>query len=914
MYQIKHKLYRAMVIVIVALSLNMPVMPQVLASGTDFSDSESRLEGGNCSLTRELEAVVSLSRNFLEVYGIKADFQLCNKRITDRNVFMVLGLYDSQGKLLRIHNQKLTLPPNAVKQAALKISLSQEEVTKFKSAKAFAWDANTLRPLTSVVLKQDLFEDTVETLAKAAIFDGFDVGLKGDSYFKEQLETGAKYLKYYEPDRMAASLYINNFPDRSPAEPYGGWESGGLPGHSVGHYLSACVSMYMQTGDEDFRDRALRLIYLIGEAQYDDGYVGGVAKSRMDNVFNNPETFWAGGYNGAYLDGMWAPWYSIHKIYGGLIDAYLYMGEERALEIAENMAKYAKRATDKLSPARMDYMLDGEYGGMNESFAQLYEITGKEDYLILAKRFSHKKVMDPLSRGEDNLSGLHANTQVPKMIGAAKIYQLTGDEYYKNVAENFWKFVVYDRSYATGGHCDKEFFTEQGTEPRSVESTETCNVYNMLKLTEYLYSVDPKTEYIEFYENALYNHILGSQNPVGDKTYNIDLTMGGHKKYFEHFKDMTCCEGTGMENPGRFYRMIYSHVDNGIAVNLFIDSELQMKEKGIVLRQTTDFPYSNESTLKFEQASGKNLPLKIRIPAWTKGAQIVVNGEKLNSQPGEDGYVTITKAWCTGDTVKLTLPMDYSLYESREDQEGKIVAFKYGPILLAGEFEGNKVPYIVTESRDPKEILTKTDESKLRFEIRDILKPGSKSISLKPFFEFVSEKYMVYWNLYTQKQYEESRGPEEIFQDQLDSATYDMVQPNDSNSEAAHNLQVNGTTSSGMWQEKGWRDAAGPGSFSYDLEVKPTSVNYLLSVFYGNEYGNAGIRTFDILVEGEVIGTYTLDRNRPNDPWEYHYLDIPSRLTDGKTKVTVTYRANEAGYTAGGVFEVRTTSAKLWPY
>ena len=208
-----------MVIVFVALSLNMPVMPQVQASGTDFGDIGSRLEGGNCSLTEELEAVVSLRRNFLEVYGIKADFKLCNKRLADRKAIMILALYDSEGKLLRSHNQTLTLSPGGVKQADLKISLSLEEQTKFKSARAFVWDANTLRPLTSVVQRQDMFGEMVETLTKATTFDGFDVGLKGDSYFKEQLETGAKYLKYYEPDRLAASLYINNFPEKSPAEP-----------------------------------------------------------------------------------------------------------------------------------------------------------------------------------------------------------------------------------------------------------------------------------------------------------------------------------------------------------------------------------------------------------------------------------------------------------------------------------------------------------------------------------------------------------------------------------------------------------------------------------------------------------------------------------------------------------------------
>ncbi|MCI9003653.1 MAG: leucine-rich repeat protein [Lachnospiraceae bacterium] len=754
----------------------------------------------------------------------------------------------------------------------------------------------------------------VQASVQAAPFGGSQVTLTGESYWKEQLEIGAAYLKYYDVDRLAASLYENNLKSKSPAQVYGGWEGGGLPGHSAGHYLSACVSMYLQTGDEDFKKRAERMVYLIGEAQYEDGYVGGVAKSRMDNVFNNPDTFWAGGHNNAYLDGMWAPWYSIHKIYGGLIDAYLGLGNKDALRIAEGMAAYAKNGTDKLSPERMDYMLEGEYGGINESFAQLYEITGKEDYRILAERFSHKRIMDPLSRGEDNLSGLHANTQIPKIVGAAKIYQLTGDEYYKNVAENFWNYVVYHRSYATGGNCDKEFFTDLGTEPRSVDSTETCNVYNMLKLTEYLYSVDPKTEYIEYAENVLYNHILGSQNQAGDKTYNIDLTMGGHKNYMRHCQNFTCCEGTGMENPGRFYRMIYAQAGKGVNVNLFVDSRLTWEEQGIVLKQTTDFPYTEESTLAFEQAPGKELPLKIRIPKWAKGAQITINQNAVNATSGNDGYVTLTRTWKAGDTIQVRLPMESSLYVSREDSEGKIVAFRYGPILLAGELEGRSVPTIVTETRDPAQILKKQENAPLRFSIDGILKPGDSSISLKPFFEFISENYMVYWKLYTQAQYDASGEGGDGFEERLNSASYDVVYPNRPDSESAHNLQTLGESRSGNWMERGWRSAVGQSSFSYDLAVKPTSVNYLLSVFYGSEYGNDGIRTFDILVEGEPICTYTLDYNRPNDPWEYHYLEIPSRLTDGKSKITVTYRANAPGYTAGGVFEARTTSARLWPY
>lgn len=764
------------------------------------------------------------------------------------------------------------------------------------------------------------------SIAGDGCFTGYDVKLTG-GIFKQQMETGADFLKGFDVKRLAASLYVNNEREgvNPPAQVYGGWEGNGLPGHSVGHYLSACVNMYMQTGDVDFKNRVDELVDLIAGAQYEDGFVGGCKKSAMDYVFNNPTTFNAGGHNDAYLNNVWGPWYSIHKIYAGLIDAYLYMGNEKALRVAEGMAEYAYNGTNELVGVpdcnghidRMDYMLEGEYGGMNESFAQLYEITGKPEYLDLAKRFSHKSVMDPLSKDIDNLTGLHANTQIPKIVGAAKIYSVLPKDdpdrdYYKNVAENFWKYVVYNRSYATGGNCNAEFFTELDKEPLTTLSTETCNVYNMLKLTEYLFSLDHKTEYMDFFENALYNHILGSQNPnSGDKTYNIDLTMGGHKEYVNKW-NFTCCGGTGMENPGRFYKMIYYKDRDDLFVNLFIDSEVIWEDKGIVLRQNTSFPDSESSAFVFKEARGETLSVNIRIPKWCSAAQIKVNGEAVEAFVGIDGYVKILRQWNKGDKIEITMPMSYSLYTSREGHN-TIVAFKYGPVLLAGELGGMPVPSIVTESRNPSDFIKKTDGSKLRFCIDDILQPGNKSITLKPFYEFVSESHMVYWKLYTSEQYKEI-SETGSFDERLDGATYDVVYPNNFESETAHNLRSEGRTSSNKYNNKGWRAVDGAGWFSYDLLVRPTSENYLLSIFYGKEYSNILQRTFDILIDGALLSTYTLNRNRPDDSWEYYYVEIPNSMVGGKTKVTITYRSNSDSNTAGGVFEVRTTGSMLRPY
>lgn len=749
---------------------------------------------------------------------------------------------------------------------------------------------------------------------ESGIFSGRDVTLN-PGMFKDSQETGEEFLLTYDVDRLAVSLF--RYSSKRADAPidmnngYGGWEDSGengIGGHSYGHYMSACVAMYNQTRNEQLKKNVERAVELLGIAQDDDGFVAGFSRVNLDYVFDHPNDFWAGGNNDAFLQGIWAPWYTIHKLLAGLIDAYQYMGIEDALVYAERLAAYAKNGTDKLNDEQMEKMLVGEHGGINESFAQLYEITGNEDYLNLAKRFSHKAVMDPLSRGENILPGLHANTQIPKMCGAAKIYLLTGDEYYKKAAENFWKFVVETQTYANGGTSNYEFFTDVDEEPLSDKNCETCCVYNMLKLTEYIFQWDQSSKYTDYYENVLYNQILGSQNSEGYKTYSVDLSMGASTVFLSH-DNFECCLGTGMENPGRYHRMIYYKTADDLYVNLFINSTVNWNEKGMTVTLQTDYPEKDTVKLTVDKAESTEAALRIRVPQWTEEMTVSVNGEETEA-PAVNGYAVIERVWNQGDVVDIKVPMQLELYTARGDDH--LVAFKYGAILLAGDLGSDRVRSVVAPTRDPEDFIQKTGDG-LEFVIDQALQPGDRSITLKPFYEFESEPHMVYWNLYTTEEYEQQPSLNSSLEERLYDVTIDSVVPGHMQSEVDHNYQNEGGTFSGIFTPAAqppatgsWRSANG-GWISYDLKVDPDNRNYLLSMFWGSDNLSTDNRQFDILVNDVVLQKdYILNNNRP-DKIEYFYLEIPESLTSGEDTVTVKYRS-DAGNTAGGVFGVRTTT------
>ncbi len=391
---------------------------------------------------------------------------------------------------------------------------------------------------------------------------------------------------------------------------------------------------------------------------------------------------------------VWAPWYTLHKILAGLLDANRLCGNQQALAVAEKMADWVKFRVDHISPGQMQRSLNTEHGGMNEALANLYAVTGDTNYLALSAAFNQARVLDPLAQGEDHLNGLHANTQIPKIIGATREYEFTGDQKYLAMANTFWDSVALRRSYVIGGDSDHEHFfsTNDFARHLSTDTCETCNTYNMLKLTRELFELHPDAAKMDFYERGLYNHILASQDPeTGMFVYLMSLKPGHFKTYSTPEDSFWCCVGTGMENHSKYADTIYFHDADSLWVNLFIASELSWPEKNLSVRQETKFPESDTTVLKFKADKPTAFALKIRQPAWiTDGVKISINGQKqkIDSAPGS--YLTLQREWRDGDTVKIQLPM--KLHTEFLPGTTNEIALLYGPIVLAGELGTNGMP------------------------------------------------------------------------------------------------------------------------------------------------------------------------------------------------------------------------------
>lgn len=589
--------------------------------------------------------------------------------------------------------------------------------------------------------------------------------------FKDSQDKGKEYLEYLDVDRLLAPCY--EAIGKKPKKPrYGGWETMKISGHSLGHFMSALASMYVAQKDEDIKKK---LDYAVVELAYlqsldEKGYVSGFPRECFDKVFT-------GDFNVTRfeLGDSWVPWYSIHKIYAGLLDAYALTGNNQALEVVIKLADWAKRGTDNLTEEQFDKMLYCEHGGMCEAMANLYEITKNQDYMELAKRFYHKETLIPLAKLQDELDGKHANTQIPKVIGAARLYEITRNKEYKNAAIFFWNVVTKSRSYAIGGNSRDEHFGKENTEELGVTTAETCNTYNMLKLTEHLYAWDHNSDYMDYYENALYNHILASQDPEsGMKTYFVSTQPGHFKVYCSPDNSFWCCTGTGMENPGRYIRNIYYRDEDNLFTNLYISSKIRLDDKGITLRQETIFPEEDKTKLIFEEAEGKFMTINIRVPYWVNGeVNVIVNGTNEYSK-SDKGYISIQGNWKKGDVIDVKLPMNIHVYESKEDSH-KIV-FMYGPLVLAGtlgrenfpetdilddqlklnHYPGIVVKVLVTDNPRLEECINPVENSVLTFETDAIGEPGHVKCTLIPFYELHHQRYSIYWTKMTSEEYKQN--------------------------------------------------------------------------------------------------------------------------------------------------------------
>jgi uncharacterized protein len=747
-----------------------------------------------------------------------------------------------------------------------------------------------------------------------------------EGIFQASQQMGKSYLITHDVDRLMAPCY-EAAGLQSKNERYGGWESTAIAGHSVGHFLSAAAAMYAVTGDEVI---LAKLNYTVEELAHvqsfdPDGYVSGFPRQCFDNVFFGNGDFEVHGFG---LGGSWVPWYSIHKIYAGLIDAYKLAGNEKALQVVVKLSDWAKKGTDNLSDELFQRMLICEHGGMNEAMADLYTITGNKDYLDLAIRFCHQAILEPLSRGVDELEGKHANTQIPKVIGAAKLYDITGEEKYRRMAEFFWDEVTRNRSYIIGGNSIFEHFRAKNTEKLGVETAETCNTYNMLKLTRLLFRWTPKVEYMDFYERALYNHILASQDPeTGAKMYFISTEPGHFKVYGTHDHSFWCCTGTGMENPALYPRDIYYSDEEAVYVNLFIGSRAVLEDRNVVIKQHTEFPATDTTKMVIEQADNASFKLRIRVPYWAAGAvTAVVNGSDTFSSL-TNGYLEIERSWNTGDSIEVTLPMELHVHRAKDDE--KKVGFMYGPIVLAGALGREnfpecdiidnhmklhhhpiiKVPVLVTDETDVKSWIKPVEGAPLTFITDAVGEPGEQRITLIPFFQLHHQRYTIYWTLMNKEQYVNYVDEEKAQREYLHAITIDVVKPHEQQSEVEHGVQSNNSHSGySIHAQEGYRVAEPDGFFSYRMTVHPGKVHALQVTYFGSDGAvhrdNIRVeREFDILVNGQAIGRERLEAKHRDKLFTVLY-DIPNELINGAEQVEVKFVSANGGI-IGGVFGIR---------
>jgi DUF1680 family protein len=544
------------------------------------------------------------------------------------------------------------------------------------------------------------------------------------------------YLSFLDPDRLLHT-FRRNVGLPSSAAPVGGWETPTteLRGHSTGHLLTALAQAYASTGTAAFKTKADYLVGTLascqaraGAAGFNPGYLSAYPESFIDRV--------------EARQSVWAPYYTLHKIMAGLLDAHLLAGNAQALDVLTKMAGWVKLRNDRLSSAQRQAMLDTEFGGMNEVLANLYQLTGNPAHLATARYFDHARIFDPLAAGTDALAGFHANTQIPKAIGAIREFHATGETRYRDIAANFWDIVVGRHSYVIGGNSNGEFFKAPNRIARELSDStcETCNTYNMLKLTRQLFFTNPaRADYLDYYEKALFNQILGQQDPAsahGFVAYYQPLRAGGTKTYSNDYNNFTCDHGTGMESNTKYADSIYFvAAADTLYVNLFIASVLTWPGRGVTIRQDTTFPDAGSTRLTVT-GSG-TFTVKVRIPAWATGAELRVNGavQAGASTPGR--YATLTRAWASGDVVDLTLPMRLTRPATPDD--ATVQAVQVGPIVLAGGYGSTNLTALPT--LDPATI--RATGTPLRFTAT----ASTGSVTLTPFFRTHHQRYTVYWRV-----------------------------------------------------------------------------------------------------------------------------------------------------------------------
>ena len=777
-------------------------------------------------------------------------------------------------------------------------------------------------PALGVVAQDKLYKDEFP-LGDITLLDG---------PLKHARDLNVQVLLKYDCDRMLAPYRKEaGLQPRKPSYP--NWD--GLDGHVGGHYLSA-LAINAATGNEECRKR---MEYMISELQlvldannqrpeaWCHNYIGGVPNSaKMWTAFSK-------GDFGPYF-GTWAPFYNIHKMYAGLRDAWLYCGNEQAKNLFLKFCDWAVDITRDLNDEQMEKMLGNEHGGMNEVLADAYAITGEQKYLDCARRFSHRMLLVPLENGKDCLDNMHANTQIPKVIGYQRIAELAHDVQYHNASEYFWEIVTRQRSLALGGNSRREHFPTKETcidYINDIDGPESCNTYNMLKLTEDLNRVKPDGMYGDFYETAMFNHILSAQHPQhGGYVYFTPARPRHYRNYSAPNEAMWCCVGTGMEDHGKYGQFVWTHEkgvkaeDDALYVNLFVASELNWKDRKMVIRQQTAFPYAESSVVEVAKGKGTFI-LKVRKPSWCENFTVKGVGFDADSYE-ENGFVCMKRKWKKGDQVKISMPMH--AYIKPMINVPQYVAIMYGPILLGmktgtedmrgliaddsrfGQYAGGKklaldeAPILLPKHLDDiAKNLKPVPGKPLHFKLATRMENAIDG-ELQPFFEIHDSRYMMYWlalgeNDY--KTYMQKLADEEKARQALEARTVDKVNPGEQQPETDHNMEAD-VTERGNTEGVFFRDARDGHFFSYLMQTKGETNLSLQLKFWGQDEWRTS--EFDIYVNDKLLCSVNNSHRWRTTQFKTVDYAIPSEFVKGKKEIRVKFVAHK-GKQVGQIYGVR---------
>ncbi|GHT12832.1 glycosyl hydrolase [Bacteroidia bacterium] len=737
-----------------------------------------------------------------------------------------------------------------------------------------------------------------------------------DGPFKHACELNLQVLLQYDVDRLLAP-YLHEAGLPRKAEYFPNWQ--GLDGHIAGHYLSALAIHYAATGNRKCKER---MEYVLSEMKRcqdanGNGYVGGVPDGRKiwDEIKKgNPQIVF----------NYWVPWYNVHKTFAGLRDAWLYAGNEQAKDLFLKMCDWGISVTGSLSDEQMKSMVAQEYGGMNEIYADAYQITKDEKYLKTAKRFGSDYLYDDISVRKDNLDNKHANTQVPKAVGYQRTAEVSGDPEQKTAAEFFFETVVYNRSLSFGGNSRREHFPSKEdciSYMEDREGPESCNTYNMLKLAEGLFRMNPQPGYADYYERALFNHILSTQHPEhGGYVYFTPARSAHYRVYSSPNSGMWCCVGTGMENHGKYGAFIYTHSQDSLYVNLFAASELNWKDKSVKITQHTRFPEEEGTTLTVNTHKSQDFTIMIRCPWWVQpgNMEITCNGKNYAVGAKPSSYVAINRKWKNGDVIKIKTPMKISIEEL--PNEPGYISILHGPVVLGAKMGTQDMKGLVADDSrwghiahgslvsmfDAPPMIGTREEIRAKLENRmpvagkplHFTVPGLfadakyTDMELEPFYNIHDSRYMIYWLSANRQEYDEilqKRKEEENRKLILDSRTIDAVKTAEQQPEIDH-LMKQERTGTGVHLEQSWRETRPGGYFQYEIKTDDLEDLSLMVRYWGKELSD---RAVHIYIDGQLLTTDVISGQWDKSEFVNVEYAIPAEMLKSKKQITVKFTGKE---------------------